>query len=148
FGESAGGGSVMALLISLFAKGLFHRAIAQSGVLFARPLRESGYGQEPAEKVGEHFAAKLGCETLEAMCRKSAKEVLAAAMLNANPLGEGGHDLGPVADGWVIPGDPYDLMARQRDVPLFFGTTADEGTLFVVGSAPSASAAAYKKFVT
>jgi para-nitrobenzyl esterase len=148
FGESAGGGSVMALLISPLAKGLFHRAVAQSGVLFARPLREAAYGQEPAEKVGERFAAKLGCDTLSAMRQKSAKEVLAAAMLNANPLGEGGHDLGPVADGWVIPGDPYDLMRQQRDVPLLLGTTADEGTLFVVGSAPSVSADAYKKFVT
>jgi para-nitrobenzyl esterase len=150
FGESAGAGSVTALMISPLAKGLFHRAIAQSGVVYARPLREKAFGQEPAEKTGERFAEALGCgksdDVLAALRAKSAQELLETAAASVNPL-EGAFSFTPVIDGWVIPEDPLLLMGKQPDVPLLIGTTADEGTIFVLANPQARSVANYKKFL-
>src|SRR5205823_1676020 len=105
FGESAGGVSVGALLLSPLAKGLFHRAIAQSGTVFARAGRESAWGTEPAEKTGERIAAALGCDKvkdpLAALRAKTAAELLAAAAPSVNPLAAR-HTFGLVVDGWSI----------------------------------------------
>lgn len=150
FGESAGGGSVTALLVSPLAKGLFHRAIAQSGVVFAQPLRDAGPGKAPAEPAGERFAAKLGCEgegALAALRAKSAEELLAAAELDLNPFGEGDYSFGPVVDGVVLPRDPAELLDAQHDVPLLLGSTADEGTIFVAMNPAGATKASFERAV-
>ena len=62
FGESAGGGAVMALMIAPQAEGLFQRAIAQSTYIHGwdRPLDSPARGWEPAEAQGEQLAAALG----------------------------------------------------------------------------------------
>jgi para-nitrobenzyl esterase len=153
FGESAGGGSVTALLLSPLAKGLFQRAIAESGVLFARGLRDRTPGSEPAERTGERLADALACsgraDVLGALRAKTAKEVLAATAGTMNALGTEGMTFGPVVDGWVIPDDPLALMAagKESDVPLLIGTTADESSLFIVGSPHARSRAAFRTFV-
>lgn len=61
FGESAGAASVCHLLVAPLAKGLFHRAIAESGGARApiRHLREKWYGKEPMEAVGSYVAKEL-----------------------------------------------------------------------------------------
>lgn len=141
FGESAGGGSVQALLLSPLARGLFHRAIVQSPVLSAPPLRGGAPGVESAEAAGERFAAAIGvagpepssAEALAALRSKTAPELLAGS---AGPPEVGvtkGVTFGLCADGVAIPDDPVALVAagKQADVPLLIGTTADEGTLFV-----------------
>lgn len=87
FGESAGGGSVQALLLSPLARGLFHRAIVQSPVLSAPPLRGGAPGVESAEAAGERFAASIGvagpepssAEALAALRSKTAPELLAGS---------------------------------------------------------------------
>jgi para-nitrobenzyl esterase len=142
FGESAGGGSVQALLLSPLAKGLFHRAIVQSAICSAPPLRGGAPGVESAEAAGERFAAAIGVppasdpasgDLLAALRAKSPAELLAAS---AGPPEVGtttGVTFGLCADGLAIPADPVELVAagKQADVPLLIGTTADEGTLFV-----------------
>ena len=64
FGESAGGRNVCTLMASPLAKGLFHRAITESGGAINpssnRHLREFWYKQEPMEKQGERIAKELG----------------------------------------------------------------------------------------
>ena len=63
FGESAGGGAVMALMIAPQAEGLFHRAIAQSWTYvhgWDRPLDAPARGWEPAEALGERVGEVLG----------------------------------------------------------------------------------------
>lgn len=153
FGESAGGGSVVALLLSPLAKGLFHRAISQSGVCFARPLRAGAYGMEPAEKTGERLADLLGCaesdDPVASMRAKSAKELLAAAKPAMNPFAGEGLTFGLVVDGVAITEDPFALMAKGKtaDVPLLVGTTADEGTIFVMMSPLGNSKASLRTFV-
>jgi carboxylesterase type B len=66
FGVSAGGTSVNLLMASPLAKGLFQRAIAQSGIGGFGPYRrwrESHAGREPLTKIGEHFAAAQGLDS-------------------------------------------------------------------------------------
>jgi para-nitrobenzyl esterase len=153
FGESAGAISVGALLLSPRAKGLFQRAIEQSGTVFARSQRDVSWGLEPAEKTGERIAAALGCDKakdpLAALRAKSVDDLLAAARPSLNPF-VGENAFGPVVDGYVLPDAPDVLLAggRQHDVPLLIGTTADEGSVFVAGSAGARSREAFRTFVT
>ncbi|MCX7825514.1 MAG: carboxylesterase family protein, partial [Verrucomicrobiae bacterium] len=138
FGESAGAMSVCRLMISPQAKGLFHRAIAQSGGAHGRNrhLREKRGLLPPMETEGERIAAKLGCDKadnpLAALRAKSAQELLNASMPAQGLYGRG-LKFGPIVDGWTIPEDPGEMFAagKQHDVPFLVGSNADEGTLFI-----------------
>ena len=138
FGESAGGGAVMALMIAPQAEGLFHRAIGQSTYIHGwdRPLDSPARGWEPAEALGERLAATLGAsgtddEALAAMRAAGAEEVLEASGAGALFIWSG-TVWAPNVDGWIIPDDPVALYeaGRQHDVPLIAGITANEGSLF------------------
>lgn len=138
FGESAGAMSVCRLMISPQAKGLFHRAIAQSGGAHGRNrhLRERRGLLAPMETEGERIAAKLECDKAEdpltALRAKSAEELLDASSPAQGLFGKG-LKFGPVVDGWTIPEDPAAMFAagKQHDVPFMVGSNADEGTLFM-----------------
>ena len=155
FGESAGSKSVSILLATPLARGLFHRAIGQSGAAFLplHPLRGEGPRSPSAEAIGERFAATLGIEdpvdSAAAMRRKPAEEILEA--FSSDPLFSTYWALTPV-DGWVLPAQLSEIFARgeQTAVPVIAGTTADEGTVFVdyyFSKKWFASAAAYQGFV-
>ena len=140
FGESAGAISILALLVSPLAEGLFDRAIAQSGIML-----DSGFGVgtavtlEAAEAAGMDYAGHLGVDPAgdvpAQMRAKSADELLQAADEYVTDLGllEKGLNWTPVADGYLLPGLPGDLWTAGRchDVPLLTGSNADEGNLFV-----------------
>ncbi len=138
FGESAGSVSVCRLMVSPLAKGLFHRAIAQSGGAHGlnRHLREEWNQLPPMEKVGEQLAEQLGCaraaDPLAALRAKSAQEVLDAAAPAQGLFGKG-IKFGPIVDGWALPDDPVALFAagKQHDVPFMTGSNADEGSVFM-----------------
>ncbi len=72
-GQSAGSFAVNALIASPLAKGLFHRAIAQSGGLFNRARTKS---LVDAEKTGELFAKNAGVNSLADLRKKSPEEIL------------------------------------------------------------------------
>jgi len=145
FGESAGGNSVYALLMSPLAKGLFQRAISQSGatLTFAH-IKQSHYGYRPAEAAGLEFAKKCGAPEgsgqLAALRAMSADDLLkATAGFDAPRSLEFRSDrlrFGPVVDGWVIPDDPMTLFEKGQinGVPLIVGANADEGSLFTMSS--------------
>ena len=153
FGESAGAMSVCRLMVSPLAKGLFHRAIAQSGGAHGRNahLREGRLLMEPAEKIGERIAATLGCDKadnpLAAMRAVSADELLKASNPAQGLFGKG-VKFGPVVDGWAIPEDPGDMFTagKQHAVPFLAGSNADEGNLFLQ-QMPVQHAAGYRAFV-
>jgi len=138
FGESAGAGSVCHLMVSPLAKGLFHRAIAQSGTgqNAHRHLRETWFGMEAWEKTGERLARQLGCDTasdpLAALRAKSADEILTTANPAQGLFGRG-TKYWPVVDGWVIPDEPALLFeaGKQHPVPLIIGSNADEITIYL-----------------
>ncbi len=131
FGASAGGIAVSMLAASPAAKGLFHRAISQSGGSFAPPRFGNEAGQNVptlklAEDSGKSFLEKLGARDI-----KAARELSAAQIQKG--LAAGGMGLfWPVADGHVLPGDQYELYLQKRfnDTPVLIGTNSDEGAMF------------------
>jgi len=119
FGQSAGGASVLNLATSTEARGLFSRAIIQSGAARSTitvPALAS------AEKNGLAFSAGQPIATLRHL---SQDEVL----LRAAGLDASATRFGPVRDGYVITGDPATAVADLRDtgVELLIGSNAREG---------------------
>ena len=144
FGESAGGGAVMSVMVMPQSKGLFHRAIAQSNWIHGwdRPLQGGAADLTPAEAQGTAVGAALGAGDLDpaaalaAMRAASADAVLEAAGAGAgSPFLRTGHVWAPNVDGWAIPDDPLAMYAggRQHDVPLVVGMNGNEGSLMTRG---------------
>ncbi|MEN6428085.1 MAG: carboxylesterase family protein [Phycisphaerales bacterium] len=137
FGQSAGGISVSILAQSPPARGLFHRAISQSGGSMA-PVKTAAdqYGVilpslAVAEQMGKAFVAGLGAADIQA-ARALSAEVVQKGKVNGLPW--------PVADGATIVGDnPLDLYERGQfnDTPILVGTNSDDG-LFSSKSTPAA----------
>jgi len=159
FGESAGGGSVLCLMVSPLAKGLFHGAVAQSaaGAELTR-LRELQGGHGSAEEAGKRFIAHCGLpETADAtqMRRLDAEVLLKAASSNeprpgGDPkLGRLSLVLGPILDGQAIPDEPDLIFAagQEEAVPLIIGNTKDEMSMFLMLTKMPVDEAAYLKLL-
>jgi para-nitrobenzyl esterase len=138
FGESAGGISVSMLAASPAAKGLFQKAISESGGSFA-PLKTADESLstvptlKTAEAVGQRFFASIGAADLKAARALPADKILAGpgtGMVNGQ--------FWPVADGEIIVGDQYELYSQGKfnDTPILIGTNADEGRLFIALGTP------------
>jgi para-nitrobenzyl esterase len=136
FGQSAGGGSVAALLAMPRAAGLFHRAIAQSvpGTFFSPEL---------AADVAATCAAELGLRptvtdlsTVDPMQLCATGDAVIAKIGQwADRWGRPGHrtiPFAPVVDGDVLPNTPWQALAggAGRDIDLIVGHTRDEQRLF------------------
>jgi para-nitrobenzyl esterase len=122
FGQSGGGGKVGTLLAMPAAKGLFHRAIAQSGAGI------SGVPHEEATKSAEVFLAKLGLKPADVdQLQKLPTEQLVNAFIGArNSL-----RLEPVIDGRSLPARPYTSGPQlSSHVPLLTGSVETEVTFF------------------
>jgi para-nitrobenzyl esterase len=115
FGESAGSWSVNYLMATPLARGLFARAIGESGGAFGvmKTLKE-------VEESGQKFAASQHADTIAALRAKPAEELLKASAAASFP---------PNVDGWMLPDDVYTIFTKgkQIDVPLIAGSNADEG---------------------
>jgi para-nitrobenzyl esterase len=125
FGESAGAIMTSALVGSPEARGLFQRAILQSGAWMGLTMARMTSGDQ-AQRNGAAAAEKIGVRTI--------------AELRARPLADlaglpGG---GLVIDGYLIPEDLSIVFAqgRQNDVDIIAGSNKDEGTFF--GAPPTA----------
>ena len=122
FGQSGGGGKVSTLLAMPAAKGLFHKAIVESGSTLKQTTRDD------AQKSTEMYMAKLGLKPSQAAeLQKLPFEKLLAAMGNGDGL-----RLAPVVDGHSLPRDPFDPTAPDvsADVPMIIGTAETEGSYF------------------
>ena len=135
-GESAGASAVSQLSASPLAKGLFQRAIAESGASFGpvEASRGPGGGMQAlsqAEEMGKGWAEKQGANTVADLRRMPANKVLEAS------LGQRGLTT-PVMDGYVIPGDQYKeyLEGRYNDTPILIGYNSDEGATFAQFKTP------------
>ena len=123
FGESAGSFSVSALVASPLAKGLFQRAIGESGAFFS--LNGGPLGQRrlaDAERGGSDFATAMGANSIAELRAKPAGEVLQAAMK------AGGFRFSPNIDGYFFPTDVTTIYAqgKQNHVDLLAGWNHDE----------------------
>ena len=132
FGESAGGMSVSALLGVPAARGLFHRAIVESGPPYSYPADRGG---ARAEQVASHLGIPLTRQALESV--PADRLVRAAAELGADVARNDDPALlmMPVVDGGLLPVTPEEAVAggSVADVPLLIGTTRDESSFFAVG---------------
>ena len=141
FGESAGGMSVSMLAASPAAKGLFQRAISESGGSLgsAKYADEEGLTVPPlkvAETTGKTFLEKLGAKDIAA-----AREIPAEKIQAAVGFGKSGPAFWPVFDGDVLPGDAYELYQASKfnDTPVLVGTNSDEGAPFLPMSGVTAA---------
>ena len=152
FGESAGGMSVATLMASPAARGLFHRAIVQSGGATAVCSRDD------ASRVSSEIAARLSVPaTAEAFAALDPDVVTAAQSavglaMQTDPDpdrwgptvlsgGLGIMSLFPVVDGDVVPDVPLACIAdgSAAGIPLLIGTTREEFRLFLVPTGIAAS---------
>jgi para-nitrobenzyl esterase len=154
-GGSAGGISINLLLGAPSAKGLFDKAIVQSGAgrRFLTPerrLAEDLPGRPSAQIIGVAFAKRLGVEGQDATALAALRALPAdkvAANLSMATLvfqGEGALYSGPVVDGKLIVETPEETFAHglQHKVPVIVGATSADLSL---DFAPSADVA-YAKF--
>jgi para-nitrobenzyl esterase len=116
-GQSSGAISVSILMASPLAKGLFHRAIGESGGLFEPLQLGPKYLLANAERDGEKYAASLGATSLSELRRLPAERL----------TGDGGI-VHPVIEPYLLPASPYEAFASglQNDVPLLLGSNAEE----------------------
>ncbi|MHB1584665.1 MAG: carboxylesterase/lipase family protein [Acidimicrobiales bacterium] len=132
FGESAGAMGIAALLAMPSARGLFHRAVVQSGPPYV-------HRRARAARAAEDLMGVLGLPGVErgVLEQVPADELVAAAtVLLARPPDPGELPLPflPVVDGTVLPLDPLAAVAagHAADVPLLIGTNRDELSFFVL----------------
>ncbi len=123
-GELAGSEAVSALMASPLAKGLFARAIGESGAMFETPSRAPA-PLAKAEAAGLDFMRKVGARTLAELRAAPAEAILAAAP---------GLGYRPIVDGHFLPRAPAEIFAagEQSDVPLMAGWNRDEGFNFTL----------------
>ncbi|HZO55374.1 MAG TPA: carboxylesterase family protein [Bryobacteraceae bacterium] len=139
FGTSAGGSAVGRLILSPLARGLFHRASAQSPGREFRPLRSLS----EAEKLGEFWGKDLAA--LRAMHAMDLVRRLKRAP--AGPTDDPAI-FWAIVDGWVIPKEDVSLYRRGKvnAVPLIVGNNEDEIELFFRNHAPI-TLASYRAYV-
>jgi para-nitrobenzyl esterase len=140
-GESAGALSVMYLLASPPARGLFAKAIAESAYMITTPpLKDKKYGYDPAEQSGAALGAKLGAPTIAQLrAMDPVKLTDAAAAAGFAPFG--------AVDGRILPDQLVTIFDRgeQAPVPLLAGFNSGEiRSLRVLAPQPPASAAIYE----
>ena len=133
FGESAGSTSVSAMQASPLARGLFHRAIGQSGAAFhpmTDRLIDKSYapsGEAIGLMLANELAGEAGDSSLAALRKIPAQQIVAVA--HANPL-FATYEYLPIVDGEVLPDEIVNIFARgeQADVPTLVGSNANEGS--------------------
>lgn len=118
-GQSAGAISVSLLMAAPDAKGLFARAIAQSGGLFEPVQLAPGFKLDQAQKDGIAYARSVGATSLKALRAKPAEALLG---------GSAGSVSHPLFDHVVLPRTPYDAYVARihNDVPVLIGSNQDE----------------------
>jgi para-nitrobenzyl esterase len=133
FGESAGSWAVNALMASPLAKGLFHRAIGESGGLFS-PMKTLAEAEKEGEKLAASLTTPASADGKSETGKKPASQSALTA-LRAKPAEEllkafDSETVRAIVDGWVLPQDVASIFAQGKEnhVPLIVGYNADEGT--------------------
>ncbi len=142
-GESAGGLSVLYLMVAPAARGLFSQAIAESAYMISTPaLKEAKYGAPSAEAAGSALMRRLGAQNIAAMRAMDARAITNASVVSGfAPFG--------ALDGHVLPSQLVDAFDRgeQAHVPVLAGFNSGEirSLRMLAPPAPAGGAAAYEK---
>ena len=137
FGQSGGGGKVSTLLATPSAKGLYHKAIVQSGSMLR--TMDAKYSR----RIGAAVMDELGLKAsqIDELQKMPYERLLAAgekavAKVKAEAEKEDGVSTfifgwAPTVDGDVLPAQPFDPQApaQSKDVPVMIGTTLHEFTM-------------------
>jgi para-nitrobenzyl esterase len=137
FGQSGGGGKVIALMGMPSAKGLFHRAIVQSGPYLK--MIEPSYSNQLSEAVLSVLGLEKGqVDELHKISVDRLSDAATDAMAKISPRTTGASPRrtigvsgwGPTVDGKVLPAHPFDPGAPSisANIPLLTGTNLHEGT--------------------
>ncbi|MCC2669035.1 MAG: carboxylesterase, partial [Armatimonadetes bacterium] len=128
FGQSGGGAKICALLAMPAAKGLFHKAIIQSGSM----LRAQS--MEDSERLAAGFLSELGLgkNQLDQLASIPADRLCVAqqrATARSGEMGKAPLSWGPSMDGRILPTHPFDpaAPALSAGVPVLVGTNLNEG---------------------
>jgi para-nitrobenzyl esterase len=126
FGQSGGGGKVSTLMAMPPAKGLFHRAIIQSG------SEVKGIPAADATKSAEKFLAQLNLkpdqlDQLQSLPQEQLLSAQAAILANDRSF-----RMSPVVDGHTLPTSPFDPVAPSLSahIPVLIGSVETEVTFF------------------
>ncbi len=135
FGQSGGGGKVSTLLATPSARGLFHKAIVQSGSML-RTME-----QKYSRRIGSAVIEELGLNPsrIDELQKVPYDKLLAAgekavAKMRTEAEKEGVSSFifgwAPTVDGDVLPAQPFDPQApaQSKDIPVMIGTTLHEFT--------------------
>jgi para-nitrobenzyl esterase len=144
FGQSGGGGKVTCLMNAPVAKGLFQKAIVQSGS-YLTGFTEKSLSQKIAAALLEelHFQPSqvdslqnISYERLNNAGKKAIAKVSAQLKAEGKPVAGFGLGWGPVLDGDLLPYQPTEKAAMElaNNVPLLVGSTKNEFTPFIPGS--------------
>ncbi len=129
-GQSAGSFSVNALMVSPKAKGLFHKAIAQSGGMFDKSM-SLGQTIQNAEEAGVEYVKNIGVESISDLRKISAEELMKVPASS-----------GLTIDNVILPNIRETFASgKQNDVPLITGWNKDDGVSF----GPPSSVEAYNE---
>ena len=149
FGQSGGGAKVNTLMAMPSAKGLFHKAINQSGA-----FRTALLGKETTQSIAAEVLKELNIssekvdeiknipfEKLSAAGNKALNTVQTQMRAAGKPIEGFGLSWGPSLDGVVL---PYQLqsaeaLALSKNIPLMIGTTKNEFTVFFGAVSPSST---------
>ena len=160
FGQSGGGGKVVTLMNAPSAKGLFQKAIVESGS-YLTGFTEKSVSQRVAAALLEELGLqssqidslqKIPYDKLSAASRKALMKVQEALKKEGKPVPGFGLGWQPVLDGSFLPYQPTDAAAIElsKNIPLLVGSTKNEFTPFVPGtrdiSMDSATSILKKKF--
>jgi len=140
FGESAGGVSVHSLLTIPKAKGLFQKAIIESGggrdgVLTGRPIAKENadpYYPVSAETIGINFAKKHGIQTTDQAALEKLRSLTVSEIVDGGQEIDGSSGLpiypGPILDGELVTETAQSAYQahRQPTVPIIIGSNSAE----------------------
>jgi para-nitrobenzyl esterase len=142
FGQSGGGGKVSTLLAMPAAKGLFRRAVVQSGSTLRQGSPDNA-AKLAAAVLSELKLTKVRIETIHTVPVAALTNAAAGAMRKINPLAPGGLGgpfggvrrgappairWGPIVDGKILPAHPFDPTAPavSAQIPVMIGTVMNE----------------------
>lgn len=130
-GQSAGGMSVHSLVASPLAKGLFHRAIVQSGgsSVGGGTLSLGGLVLADAEANGVKFAESKGAHSLAELRAMTWQKLTESAPAGTTRGSESPMmRFSPIVDGYLLPAPVREIVTKgkQNDVPILTGVNAGE----------------------